>query len=334
MTRGGQSVLSVHHNNSAKMSERLARLLRIVQYSPEKSKTAVQILGGVVGRRENDSKKTIKTMKKYIPHIITLAAITGFLAIAPNTTHAQTTDPLLTDSADQSEFPQITAQPVDQAVPIGSSVTLSVQANNANGYQWLINGVPADGQTNSSLTIASAGIGDVGLYSCEVFNNGEMVPTRTASVEVETTVGATAASVTAASTPVANALTTSATTSGAIAASMPAGGPIVVFGTPYLGGGSQGSCPGPYVGVVAYTKTISQGWGWAPISGVRVLTATDTNRTDTKIEYVGGYGDSGCAQTTVTIPYPPFSPVYRFTIYFSNNVPTNAYPITLTGFNP
>jgi hypothetical protein len=41
-------------------------------------------------------------MKKYIPHIITLAAITGFLAIAPNTTHAQTSDSLLTDSVDQS----------------------------------------------------------------------------------------------------------------------------------------------------------------------------------------------------------------------------------------
>jgi hypothetical protein len=35
MTRGGQSVLSFHHNNSAKMPERLARLLRIAQYSPE-----------------------------------------------------------------------------------------------------------------------------------------------------------------------------------------------------------------------------------------------------------------------------------------------------------
>ena len=28
------------------------------------------------------------------------------------------------------------------------------------------------------------------------------------------------------------------------------------------------------------------------------------------------------------------SPVYRFTIYFPNNVPTNAYNITLDGFKP
>jgi hypothetical protein len=49
MTRGGQSVLPLHHNNSATMSERLARLLRISKYSPEKSKTAVQILGVLSG---------------------------------------------------------------------------------------------------------------------------------------------------------------------------------------------------------------------------------------------------------------------------------------------
>jgi len=274
-------------------------------------------------------------MKKHISHIIALATITGFFALAPNTTYAQTTDPLLADPVDQSGFPQITAQPVDQTVPIGADVVLSVQAINADGYQWLCNGVLLDGQTNSALVIQNAGIDDVGLYSCEVFNGGEMVPTRTANVEVETTAGATVASTTTASTRTAKATSASAMTAGVSAAGMPAGGPIIVYGTPYPGGGSQGNCPGPYAGYVNYTKTISQGWGWAPISGARVLTATDTNRTVTKVEYVGGYGDSGCAQTTVTIPYPPFSPVYRFTIYFTNNVPTSTnYPIVLTGFNP
>ena len=273
-------------------------------------------------------------MKKYISYILTLAALTGFLA--SNSMPAQTTDSLLADSVDQSIFPQITAQPVDQTVPIGSSVTLTVQANNADGYQWLIGGVPAEGQTNDSLTIANAGIDDVEFYSCEVFNGGEMVPTRAASVSVETTTGMspTAMTVAAATATAGSALTASIASSGAVAASSPGGGPIVVFGAPYAGGGSKGSCPGPYTGYVGYSKPISQGWGWAPISGARILTATDTNRTNTKVEYVGGYGDSGCAQTTVSIPYPPFSPVYRFTIYFTSNVPTNAYPIVLTGFNP
>jgi hypothetical protein len=263
-------------------------------------------------------------MNKHIPHIVSLAAITGWIVIAGNCAQAQSADTL-----DQSEFPTITAQPVDQAVTVGSNAVLSVQANNADGYQWLCNGVPLDGQTNSALVIQNAGISNVGLYSCAVSLGTEAVPTRAASVNVETTAGATLASATTAS-----ALTANATTSGAIAASLPGGGPITVFGTPLLGGGKQGTCPGPYAGVVAYTKTVSQGWGWAPITGATVLTAADgSGRTDTKVQYFGAYGDNGCAQTTVTIPYPPYSPVYRFTIYFTNNVPTNAYPIVLTGFN-
>jgi len=272
---------------------------------------------------------THKTMKRRIPHIVSVAAITGFLAIAPNITHAQTTDPLLTDPADQSGFPEITAQPLDQAVPMGSNVVLSVQANNADACQWLRNGVPLDGQTNNILIIANAGISDVGLYSCQLFNGGEMVPTRAASVQVETA-GALAPTATTASTTAFGSTGNTVMANGVLG-----GGPITVMGTPYPGNGSQGTCPGPYTGWVAYTKTVSQGWGWTPASGATVLTAADgSGRTDTKVQYVGAYGDNGCGQTTVTIPYPPFSPAYRFTIYFTNNVPTNAYPITLTGFNP
>ena len=99
-------------------------------------------------------------MNKITPHLITLAAIAGLVVIAGNTAPAQTTDPLLAGTVDQSAFPQITTQPVEQTVPIGATVLLSVQANNADGYQWLINGTPADGQTNNSLAIANAGIGE------------------------------------------------------------------------------------------------------------------------------------------------------------------------------
>jgi hypothetical protein len=266
-------------------------------------------------------------MKKYIPQVVSLAAITGWIAIAGNNVHAQTADSLLTESVDQSGFPRITAQPVDQTVPIGSDVVLSVQANNADGYQWLCNGIPLDGQTNSTLVIQNAGISDVGLYSCAVSQGTEAVPTRAASVSVETTANTTTAKATAAS-----AFTASVTTSGAVAASLPGGGPITVFGTPILSSGSQSSCPGRYVGYAYYTNSTT--WGWIPTPGATVLTATDTNRTNTKIQYLGYYGDSGCAQTSVTIFYPPFSPAYLFWVYFTNNVPTNKYPLLLTGFNP
>lgn len=211
--------------------------------------------------------------------------------------------------SDQPEFPKIILQPEDQLIPIGSNATFTVVATNGPlAYQWLRNGNAIGGQTNDSLTIGNAQIADVASYSCNVFKDAESVPTRAASLMVFTS------------------------------SIDPQTGvdPIVVFGTPTLGSGSSGTCPGAYTGFVSYSKTVQQGWGWAPdtSNGNTTFTATDTNRTDTKIQYLGAYGDNGCNQTTVTVPNPPTSPVYRFGIYFTNNVPTNAYGITLSGFKP
>ncbi len=269
-------------------------------------------------------------MKKIIPRIISLSAITGLLAMAGIAAQAQTTDSLLVSSIDQAAFPQITIQPVDQTVPVGATVTLSVQANNADSYEWLINGIPADGQTNTTLTIASAKISDVGYYSCDVsLTGGGTVPTRAANVCVYTT-GPSVVTIKSTSAAAKSIVLASSST---MTPAMGGGGSITVYGTPLVSNGSQGGCPGKYVGYVTYSKPPSQGWGWAPISGV-AHTVTDTNRTDTKVQYVGYYGDSGCAQTTISVN-PTYSPVYQFNIYFTNNVPTNAYPmVLLTGFNP
>jgi hypothetical protein len=208
------------------------------------------------------------------------------------------------DDAEQFEFPQITAQPTDQGAFEGGAATFSVQATNGNiSFQWQRNGVVLEGQTNSTLAIENVGINDVGLYSCNVAKiDGEAVPTRAASLSVSALFGDT----------------------------------IVVFGLPRVSGGTQGTCPGMYAGYVNFTKTIAQGWGWAPSTNTTtIFTASDGGgRTDTKIAYGGKYGDTGCNLTTVTVPNPPFSPKYRFTIYFPNNVPTTNYPIVLTGFDP
>jgi hypothetical protein len=208
----------------------------------------------------------------------------------------------------QPEFPQIMLQPEDQLVPIGSNATFTVSAENADGYQWLRNGNPLPDATNSSFTVQNAQTTDVGYYSCNIFQGRESVPTRTASLMVY------------------------------VNSIDPQTGvdPVVVFGLPVVSGGSQGTCPGSYIGYVSYAMTYTNGWGWAPdtTNGNTIFTATDTNRTNTKVEYFGEYGDSSCNQTTVTVPNPPISPVYQFCIYFTNNVPTNAYPITLDGFYP
>ena len=235
-----------------------------------------------------------------IPQIIALTAITGLLAFAGTIAQAQTADDL-----DQTEFPTITSQPVDQAVPAGSDAVLSVQAVNADSYQWQSNGVAIEGQTNSTLTIENVGVDSAGSYSCNVSQSGgDAVPTRAASLNVVTPC-------------------------------MTGGGPITVYGLPKAGGGTQGTCPGSYAGYVNYTKTVAQGWGWAPsTNSTTIFTAADGGgRTNTKIVYLGKRTDNGCGQTSVTIPNPPYSSVYRFTIYFPNNVPTTNYPIALTGFD-
>lgn len=208
----------------------------------------------------------------------------------------------------QPDFPNIVLQPVDQMVPFGSNAIFSVTAVNTDGYQWLLNENPLDGQTNDNLVITNCGISNVGYYSCNLFKDIEVVPTRSAELMVYT-----------------NSIDPQTGVD-----------PVVVFGFPVSGNGTQGTCPGHYAGYVNYTKTITNGWGWAPdtTNGNTTFTASDTNRVDTKVEYVGDYGDNSCNHTTVTVPNPPFSPVYRFTIFFTNNVPTNAYPITLDGFNP
>jgi len=232
-------------------------------------------------------------MKTQIAKIITFTALAG-LALAARGA----------DDADQSEFPQIVHQPIDQAIRVGSNAVFTAQATNGNlTFQWYRNGVAMDGQTNSDLVLGIVGIADVGFYTCNISKDGgESVPTRTASLNVFT---------------------------------LTAGGPITVYGAPVFSSGSQGGCPGPYAGYVNYIKTVSQGWGWAPSTNTTIHTAADgTTRTDTKVVYVGKFGDLGCNQTIVTVPHPTSSPKYRFSIYFPSNVPTNSYPITLVGFDP
>jgi hypothetical protein len=238
-------------------------------------------------------------MKKQIQCLIIVLTMTASMVVAQEAN----TYPV------QPQFPRIIIQPENQLVPLGSDAIFIVVATNGPlAYQWLRNGVAMDGQTNDTLVIQSAKVNDVASYSCNVYEGMEMVPTRAASLMV---------------------FTSSVDPDTGV-------DPVVVFSLPVINSGSQSTCPGSYTGYVSYTKTVQQGWGWAPdtTNGNTLFTVTDTNRTNTKIQYVGAYGDGGCNQTTVTVPYPAYSPVYEFCIYFTNNVPTNAYAITLNGFKP
>jgi hypothetical protein len=189
----------------------------------------------------------------------------------------------------------------DQLVQVGQAATFSVDAALTGSLQWLRNGTAINGQTNSSLIFESAQISDAGYYSCSIANGSDTASTVSAYLEVYDI------------TP---------------------DDLVVVFGAPVVSSGSSGTCPGAYIGYVNYIKTPAHGWGWDPSTNTTTYTASDTIRTNTKVEFVGDYGDEGCAQTSVTIPYPTFSPAYRFSIIFTNNVPSTNYPITLSGFNP
>ena len=256
-------------------------------------------------------------MKKCTLHGIAIAAIAALVLAA----HAQ-------DSIDQSQYPTILTQPVDACVQMGTPATFSVQATNADSYQWYLNNVARDGQTNSSLIISSTGISDVGYYSASVLKGSEAVPTRLACLNVYVT-GATT------TTPAIGSVGRFSRSLALPAGDLGGGGMITVFGAPIVSNGGTGTCPGKYSGYVNYTKPVSQGWGWSPMTNT-TYSASDTNRGDTKIQYAGYYGDMGCALSSVTIPSPALSPVYRFCVYFPQGVvvPTNAYPITLSGFNP
>jgi hypothetical protein len=255
-------------------------------------------------------------MKKCMLRGIALAAMAGFILTAK----AQ-------DTVDQSQYPVILEQPVDQCLPIGSTVTFSVTATNTDTYQWYKNNAALDGQTNSSLVLSNVSTNDVAYYSVSVIKDSEGVPSRMACLNVYIS---SAASKSVRSLASGTSLKTSMTT---MSTDLGSGGPIVVFGPPVVSSGNSSGCPGSYSGYVNYVKTVSQGWGWAPTAGATTLMATDANRDDTKVQYMGKSGDPGCGQTSVTIPYPAFSAKYRFTIFFTSNVPTNAYPITLTGFD-
>jgi len=223
-------------------------------------------------------------------------------------TYAVATSAALLIGAGGSAYPQQVGVPDtgngswDQLVQLGDTAFFSVNAVSGASYQWLRNGVAIAGQTNNALTFENAQISDAGYYSCNIANGASVTPTISASLEVYTI--------------------------------NPEFFGVVVYAQPIVSGGAQGTCPGPYTGYVNYTKTVAQGWGWTPMTNTTIYTASDTTRTNTKVEYVGDYGDSGCSKTSVTIPYPTFSPLYRFTIYFTNNVPSTNYPITLSGFNP
>ena len=222
-------------------------------------------------------------------------------------------------------------QPEDQATHDGGSVTFSVEPRVIGlTYQWMRQlpegNLDLPDQTFDTLTLTNVSLSDVGLYRCRVMQGNQIEITRAASLYIYTRSEAQLS----AKQPLSLQSSSSFST-------MSLGDPdvLVLYGPVITTGGSSGTCPGTYAGSVSFNKTVAQGWGWAPSTNTTIHTASDTLRSDTKVTYVGRSFDAGCGQTSIAVPDPTVSLKYRFTIYFPSDVPTtNAYPITLTGFDP
>ncbi len=88
-----------------------------------------------------------------------------------------TTDPLeplptivFQIAAAAAAAPAITASPLAQTVNVGATVVFSVQATDAQSYQWRRNGAAIIGATSSSLTLTNVQTSDSGSYSVAVSN--------------------------------------------------------------------------------------------------------------------------------------------------------------------
>ncbi len=81
--------------------------------------------------------------------------------------------------------PTITQPPTNQALPLGDTLTLGVTASGTHpAYQWFKDSRLLVGATNSTLTVANAGVTNSGTYYVVVTNSGGMVITLPALVSV------------------------------------------------------------------------------------------------------------------------------------------------------
>ena len=115
---------------------------------------------------------------------------------------------------------------------------------------------------------------------------------------------------------------------------------IVIYPSGIVTGTGPDCAGGTCAGRASYAKTIANGWGWAPdTNGNTVFTATYTNSTTIHLQAGGKKGDTYCMPTnSVQIPNPPYSTVYRFTVYYPTaaDIPsgTNQAGLVIHNFNP
>ncbi|WBY53688.1 tail protein [Escherichia phage REP10] len=85
---------------------------------------------------------------------------------------------------DAVKTPEITQQPTNQTVNEGGTLTLSVIATNATGYQWKKDGSDIPSATNATYSKSGVLPADAGSYTCVVTGAGGSVTSNAATVTV------------------------------------------------------------------------------------------------------------------------------------------------------
>ncbi len=82
--------------------------------------------------------------------------------------------------------PSVVTQPVSQTLPVGSALSLSIQASGSNPltYQWFKNGAPVANATSATYQIASVQTSDSGSYTITVSNGAGSATSSAATVTV------------------------------------------------------------------------------------------------------------------------------------------------------
>lgn len=85
----------------------------------------------------------------------------------------------------QSIAPSITQQPVGEIAIAGDTASISVTATGtALSYQWLLDGKPNSGATNSTITLTNVSLADSGAYTVRVSNSAGSVESQFARLIV------------------------------------------------------------------------------------------------------------------------------------------------------
>lgn len=92
------------------------------------------------------------------------------------------------------------------------------------------------------------------------------------------------------------------------------------------------TCGGNYVASVDYYRDLNWGYPYNPVTSLHKIIDQSSNHW---IEAVGRYGDVTCGFGSLVVTNQssghPFSPEYRFQLFFPTNAPSN-YTVTFQGF--